>query len=62
MKKFLTYLLYSLPVIFFVVCYFCMTVWGEDIIQGQAPVRIFGTILLGRFGTIRASRICTPGR
>lgn len=34
MKKFLTYLLYSLPVIFFVVCYFCMTVWGEDIIQG----------------------------
>ncbi len=34
LKKILTYILYSLPTAFFVLCYFLMTVWGEDIIQG----------------------------
>ena len=50
MKKFLTCLLYGLPVIFFGVCYFLMTVWGEDIIQGQGRHQTSGTISWGRSG------------
>ena len=34
MRKILTGALFILPVVFFGVCYFLMTVWGEDIIQG----------------------------
>ncbi|MBR3257092.1 hypothetical protein IKG02_02305 [Candidatus Saccharibacteria bacterium] len=34
LRKFLTFLLYSLPVAFFVVCYFLIVTSGEDIFQG----------------------------
>ena len=34
MRKILTGALFILPVVFFGVCYFLMTVWGEDIIHG----------------------------
>lgn len=33
-QRVLAGLLYALPVIFFFVCYFFMTVWAEDIVQG----------------------------
>lgn len=33
-KKFLSILLYSLPIIFFIVCYFLIVTSGEDIFQG----------------------------
>lgn len=49
MKKFLTYILYALPVVFFVVCYFLMTVWGEDIIQGAGTTPDIWRDLTGAF-------------
>ncbi len=49
MKKFLTYLLYSLPVVFFGVCYFLMTVWGEDIIQGAGTAPDVWNDIVGAF-------------
>ncbi len=49
MKKVLTYLLYGLPVIFFVACYFLMTVWGEDIIQGAGTTPDIWNDLVGAF-------------
>ena len=49
MKRILTYLLYGLPVIFFAVCYFLMTVWGEDIIQGAGTAPDVWNDLVGAF-------------
>lgn len=49
MKKFLTYFLYSLPVVFFGVCYFLMTVWGEDIIQGAGTAPDVWNDIVGAF-------------
>lgn len=49
MKKFLTYILYALPVAFFVACYFLMTVWGEDIIQGAGTAPDIWNDLTGAF-------------
>lgn len=49
MKKFLTYLLYILPVIFFGACYFLMTVWGEDIIQGAGTAPDIWNDITGAF-------------
>ena len=49
MKKFLTCLLYGLPVIFFGVCYFLMTVWGEDIIQGAGTAPDVWNDIVGAF-------------
>lgn len=49
MKKFLAYLLYGLPVIFFGVCYFLMTVWGEDIIQGAGTAPDVWNDIVGAF-------------
>lgn len=49
MKKFLTYVLYGLPVIFFAVCYFLMTVWGEDIIQGAGTTPEIWNDIVGAF-------------
>lgn len=49
MKRFFTYLLYGLPVIFFVVCYFLMTVWGEDIIQGAGTAPDIWNDITGAF-------------
>ena len=49
MKRILTYLLYGLPVLFFVICYFLMTVWGEDIIQGAGTSPDIWNDLVGAF-------------
>lgn len=49
MKKVLTALLYSLPVIFFGVSYFLMTVWGEDIIQGAGMAPNVWHDMMGAF-------------
>lgn len=49
MKKILTYLLYGLPVVFFAVCYFLMTVWGEDIIQGAGTAPDVWNDITGAF-------------
>lgn len=49
MKKILTCLLYGLPVVFFATCYFLMTVWGEDIIQGAGTVPDIWNDLVGAF-------------
>ncbi len=49
MKKISTYLLYILPVVFFAVCYFCMTVWGEDIIQGAGTSPDIWNDIVGAF-------------
>lgn len=49
MKKILTALLYSLPVIFFVMSYFLMTVWCEDIIQGAGMAPDVWHDMMGAF-------------
>ncbi len=42
-KKILTLLLYGIPVVFFIVCYFVIITSGEDIFQGaKSQVDIFG--------------------
>lgn len=48
-RKLLTYLLYGLPVVFFGVCYFLMTVWGEDIIQGANTTPDVWNDIIGAF-------------
>ena len=60
MKRILTYLLYGLPVIFFAVCYFLMTVWGEDIIQGAGTAPDVWNDLVGAFH--HNSRLSEIGR
>lgn len=49
MKRILAGVLYALPVVFFVVCYFLMTVWGEDIIQGAGTTPDVWNDLTGAF-------------
>lgn len=49
MKKILTYILYALPVVFFAACYFLMTVWGEDIIQGAGTTPDVWNDITGAF-------------
>lgn len=49
MKRFLTCILYALPVVFFAACYFLMTVWGEDIIQGAGTAPDIWNDITGAF-------------